>query len=88
MMSKTAAAVFATWLATALFVAPASAREVCEKKCYKAQTCPIVGSKCLDFDWCRDECREEGSTEPRPEAEKPAKPMLPGPGDAKPKTEI
>ena len=88
MTSKNAAAVFATWLAIALFVDPAAAREVCEKKCYKAQTCPIVGSKCLDFDWCRDECHEEGSTVPRPEAEKPAKPMLPGPDDAKPKTEI
>ena len=56
---------------------PAAAGEVCEKKCYKAQTCPVAGTKCLDFNWCRDEC-QQSTDAPLKDDELKDIPKLPG----------
>ena len=65
-------------------VGPSHAKQICEKKCFRAETCPIVGDKCLRFDWCRDECHEAGSNAPgqggtAPDGAKPPSPPLPEP---------
>jgi hypothetical protein len=65
--------------------AVAHAEPACEKKCYKAETCPIIGDKCLSFDWCHDVCQEKSADKPSgadAERSKPAtpKPPLPAPG--------
>jgi hypothetical protein len=78
----------AFWIAFAATCCSALAGERCEKKCFEAQTCPIVGSTCLKFNWCRDVCATEGTpglgAEKAPSDKKDA-PVGPLPG---PKTEI
>jgi hypothetical protein len=70
-------------------IAAVEAKEGCKKQCFEAETCPIVGSKCLKFEWCRDACNGEATgpqgneSSPRaPDAEVPpasAPGPLPGP---------
>lgn len=60
----------------------AKAADACEKKCYKAKTCAIVGPQCLEFDWCIDPCKGRSATpgdEAAPSKPDQGKDPLPGP---------
>jgi hypothetical protein len=62
--------------------ATAQAEPACAKKCYKAETCPIIGDKCLSFDWCYDICESKNdpaAPESGSGSTKPAEPKAPLP---------
>lgn len=66
----------------------ARAEERCEKKCYEAETCPIVGTKCLKFTWCRDVCDGKGGSGAGGDSASPDKKPAPAGPLPGPKTEI
>jgi hypothetical protein len=63
-------------------IATAQAEPACAKKCYKAETCPIIGDKCLSFNWCYDLCvskNHPAAPESGSGSTKPAEPKAPRP---------